>query len=107
MDFAAAELEAVQSRLLALEAEKNSLAARLEANRQEAAASSEVCWALQSGHRLCRLHGLTGSMNMFSAVNKPVDPYDLEDDVQHHHLASAWSSYKGCMQQAATFCCQS
>lgn len=42
MDFAAAELEAVQSRLFALEAEKNSLAARLEANRQEAAASSEV-----------------------------------------------------------------
>jgi hypothetical protein len=42
MDFAAAELEAVQSRFLALEAEKNSLAARLEANRQEAAASSEV-----------------------------------------------------------------
>lgn len=42
MDFAAAELEAVQSQLLALEAEKNSLAARLEASRQEAAASSEV-----------------------------------------------------------------
>jgi hypothetical protein len=42
MDFAAAELEAVQSRLFALEAEKNSLAARLEANRQEAAASTEV-----------------------------------------------------------------
>jgi hypothetical protein len=42
MELAAAELEAVQSRLLALEAEKANLASRLEANRQEAAASSEV-----------------------------------------------------------------
>jgi len=42
MELAAAELEAVQSRLLSLEAEKNTLAAKLEANRQEAAASSEV-----------------------------------------------------------------
>lgn len=42
MEFAAAELEAVQSRLLALETERNSLAARLETNRQEAAAGSEV-----------------------------------------------------------------
>jgi hypothetical protein len=42
MELAAAELEAVQSRLLALEAEKASLASRLEANRQEAAAGIEV-----------------------------------------------------------------
>lgn len=42
MELAAAEMEAVQSRLLALEAEKNSLAAKLEANRAEAAAGSEV-----------------------------------------------------------------
>lgn len=48
MDFAAAELEAVQSRLFALEAEKNSLAARLEANRQEAAASTEGAAASSS-----------------------------------------------------------
>lgn len=52
MEFAAAELEAVQSRLLSLEAEKNSLAARLEANRQEAASSNEV---RQTGLQTCRL----------------------------------------------------
>lgn len=40
MDLAAAELEAVQTRLLALEAEKGNLQAKLSASRQEAAAAA-------------------------------------------------------------------
>jgi hypothetical protein len=41
MELAVTELEALQARLLSLEAEKSNLQGKLEANRQEAA-SSEV-----------------------------------------------------------------
>lgn len=61
MELAAAELEAVQSRLLALETEKNSLAARLEASRQEAAASSEVSQAGAAGRVEASTHRHCGS----------------------------------------------
>lgn len=40
VELAAAELEAVQSRLLALEAQKDNLQAKLEASRQDAAAAA-------------------------------------------------------------------
>jgi uncharacterized protein (DUF3084 family) len=38
LELAAAELDAVQARLMALEAEKHSLQSKLETNRQDAAA---------------------------------------------------------------------